>query len=242
MLREPHINLPGIPQHIIQRSNTRGVCFCSDKDYHHYLKYLKKFALKYDCRIHAYVLMTGHVHLLITPMVEHGVSQMMRSLSERYVKYFNRANNRIGNLWEKPFKSSRIDSEIYLLTCMCYIELNPVRVGMVEHPAVYKWSSYQHNAQISENEIIDNHPIYMTLGETEEQQQFVYRGLFLRHLEDDIIHQIRDVLNHKLVLGGSFFKDRTEQITNRKARLGRPGRPRVKEPMADYYTDYDIVT
>jgi putative transposase len=235
MPRKPRFNLPGIPQHIIQRGNNREPCFYSEKDYRQYLDDLKESASKYDCRIHAYVLMTNHVHLLVTPMIENGVSQMMQSLGRRYVKYFNHSNNRTGTLWEGRFKSSLIDSDIYLLTCMCYIELNPVRARMVEHPAEYKWSSYQKNAQMSENAFIDYHPIYMTLGETSDERMFVYRELFQRHLDDDTIHQIRDALNHELVLGRSYFKDKIEEITNRQTRLGRPGRPCVKEGCAEYY-------
>ena len=235
MPRKPRFNLPGIPQHIIQRGNNREPCFYSEKDYRRYLDDLRESASRYDCRVHAYVLMTNHVHLLVTPMIENGVSQMMQALGRRYVKYFNQTYNRTGTLWEGRFKSSLIDSDIYLLTCMCYIELNPVRAHMVEHPAEYKWSSYQRNAQKSDDELIDSHPIYMTLGEAGDERRHVYRGLFQRHLDDDTIHQIRDALNHELVLGRSYFKDKIEEITNRQTRLGLPGRPCVKEDCAEYY-------
>ena len=126
MPRKPRFNLPGVPQHIIQRGNNREPCFYSIQDYQQYLEDLKTSALKYDCRIHAYVLMTNHVHLLITPMIENGISQMMQALGRRYVKYINATYNRTGTLWEGRYKASLIDSDMYLLTCMCYIELNPV--------------------------------------------------------------------------------------------------------------------
>ncbi len=151
------------------------------------------------------------------------------------MKYFNQTYDRTGTLWEGRFKSSLIDSDIYLLTCMCYIELNPVRACMVEHPAEYKWSSYQKNAQKSDEKLIGSHPIYMTSGRTGDERRYVYRGLFLRHLDDDTIHQIRAALNHELVLGRSYFKDKIEAIANRQTRLGLPGRPRVKEDCAEYY-------
>ncbi len=235
MPRKPRFNLSGVPQHIIQRGNNREPCFYSEKDYRRYLDDLKHAALKYHCKIHAYVLMTNHVHLLITPMIENGVSQMMQALGRRYVKYFNQTHDRSGTLWEGRFKSSLIDSDIYLLTCMCYIELNPVRANMVVHPGEYKWSSYQQNAQASGDKFIDTHPICRTLGETGDERRYVYRELFQRHLDNDVVHQIRDALNHELVLGRSYFKDKIEEITNRQARLRKPGRPRVEEVCAEYY-------
>ena len=199
MPRKKRFNLPGIPQHVIQRGNNREPCFYSTQDYQQYLNDLKASALKYDCRIHAYVLMTNHVHLLITPMIENGISQMMQALGRRYVKYINATCNRRGTLWEGRYKASLIDSDMYLLTCMCYIELNPVRAGMVKHPAEYKWSSYQQNAQETKSDLIENHPVFSKLGDTVEERQFVYRGLFQRYIENDVIHQIRDALNHELV-------------------------------------------
>ncbi len=234
MSRKPRFNLSGVPQHIIQRGNTRESCFYSIEDYQQYLDDLKQSAFKYHCRIHAYVLMTNYVHLLVTPMIEEGVSQMMQALGRHYVHYFNQTHNRTGALWERHFKSSLIDSDIYLLTCMCYIELNPVRAQMVVHPGEYRWSSYRGNAQDKEDKVIRCHPIYKTLGETSDERQFVYRELFQRHLDNDIIHQIRDALNHELVLGRSRFKDRIEKITKRQTRLCLPGRPRVEEVCAEY--------
>ena len=234
MPRKPRFNLVGVPQHIIQRGNNREACFHTENDYRHYLDDLRFSSFKYECCIHAYVLMTNHVHLLVTPMAENSVSQMMQSLGSRYVRYFNQQHNRTGTLWEGRFKSSLIDSEIYLLTCMCYIELNPVRAGMVTHPGNYKWSSYGGNAQLRDDDIIQRHPVYMSLGETTDERRFVYRELFQQHLDDDTIHQIRDVLNHEIVLGSSSFKDKIEKLTRRKTRLGRPGRPCVRDEHAGY--------
>ena len=151
MPRKPRFNIVGIPQHVIQRGNNREPCFYSEQDYQRYLKDLSDSAKKHDCRIHAYVLMTNHVHLLVTPMVEHGISNMMQALGRRYVYYINKNYQRSGTLWEGRYKASLIDSERYLLTCMRYIELNPVRAKMVEHPGEYPWSSYQANAQKNMN-------------------------------------------------------------------------------------------
>ncbi len=235
MPRKPRFNLPGIPQHIIQRGNNREPCFYSERDYHRYLDDLEQSASKYHCLVHAYVLMTNHVHLLVTPSEENGISQMMQALGRRYVKYFNDSYGRTGTLWEGRFKSSLIDSERYLLTCMCYIELNPVRAGMVNYPGEYEWSSYRHNAQMCNDKLLNYHPVYASLGETDDERQFVYRGLFQRYIDNDTIHKIRDALNHELVLGRSYFKDKIEEMTNRQTRLGKPGRRRVEEENACYY-------
>ena len=138
MPRKPRFKLIGIPQHVIQRGNNREPCFYAEEDYRRYLDDLQECASKFDSRIHAYVLMTNHVHLLVTPMTEHGISQMMQALGRRYVYYVNKTYKRTGTLWEGRYKSSLIDSDRYLLTCMRYIELNPIRACMVIHPGEYK--------------------------------------------------------------------------------------------------------
>ena len=124
---------------------------------------------------------------------------------------------------------------MYLLTCMCYIELNPVRTGIVDHPADYIWSSYNHNAQVAYQEIVEAHPVFTMLGDTKEERKFVYRSLFERYMDNDIIHQIRDALNHEMVLGRSHFKAKIKILSYRKTRPGKSGKPRVKEERAEYY-------
>lgn len=234
MPRKPRFNLTGIPQHVIQRGNNREPCFYSEQDYRRYLDDLKQSAIKYDCRIHAYVLMTNHVHLLVTPMKDHGISNMMQALGRRYVYYVNKTYRRTGTLWEGRYKSSLVDSDYYLLTCMRYIELNPVRANMVEHPGEYKWSSYSANAQDAYDNLIEQHPKYLELAKLDEERKTAYRELFRNHMDSDILHEIRDSLNHELVLGRSYFKDKIEAITNRQTRLGNPGRPMVGEEGAIY--------
>jgi putative transposase len=235
MPRKPRFNLPGIPQHVIQRGNNRDPCFLAEEDYRRYLEDLQKAAEKYACRIHAYVLMTNHVHLLVTPMVDHGISQMMQALDRRYVYYINKIYKRTGTLWEGSYKSSLVDSDRYLLTCMRYIELNPIRANMVEHPGEYKWSSYHANAQGKTDALIESHPIYNQLDSSTEVRQAAYRELFRHHIDNDTLHEIRDALNHELVLGRSYFKDKIEEMTKRQTRLGQPGRPKVEEEAAVYY-------
>jgi putative transposase len=234
MPRKPGFNLVGIPQHVIQRGNNREPCFYSEQDYQRYLYDLNEAAKKYDCRIHAYVLMTNHVHILVTPMVDHGISNMMQALGRRYVYYINKNYHRSGTLWEGRYKASLIDSDQYLLTCMRYIELNPVRASMVEHPGEYKWSSYHVNAQNGCDVLIEAHPIYVELGLNVALRQAAYRELFKHHLDNDSLHEIRESLNHELVLGRSYFKEKIQEITNRQTSLGTPGRPMLGEEGAIY--------
>jgi len=235
MPRKPRFNLSGIPQHVIQRGNNRNPCFFAEEDYSRYIDDLQKVAEKHCCRVHAYILMTNHVHLLVTPMVEYGISQMMQSLGRRYVYYINKLYKRTGTLWEGRYKSSLVDSDRYLLTCMRYIELNPIRANMVGHPGEYKWSSYHANAQGKTDSLIESHPIYNQLGSSVEIRQQTYRELFRHHIDNETLHDIRDALNHELVLGRSYFKDKIEEMTERQTRLGQPGRPKIEEEAAVYH-------
>lgn len=237
MPRKPRFTLPGIPQHVIQRGNNREPCFLAEPDYRRYLEDLQATAEKSACRIHAYVLMTNHVHLLVTPMQELGIAEMMQALGRRYVYYINKTYRRTGTLWEGRYKASLVDSDAYLLTCMRYIELNPVRAEMVNHVGEYKWSSYGANAQGRADVLLTPHPLYTALGENAAIRQHAYRELFRHHLDSDALHEIREALNHELVLGRSYFKDKIEAMTERQARLGIPGRPRAEEEEGIYYIE-----
>lgn len=236
MPRKPRFQLPGVPQHIIQRGNNREPCFYAEEDYFRYLEILKEALSRNQCALHAYVLMTNHVHLLVTPLKEHGISHMMQDLGRKYVSYVNHTYKRSGTLWEGRYKASLVDTEVYLLTCMRYIELNPVRANMVKHPGDYKWSSYGHNAQGKPTQRIKAHPIYLALDKVEETRQKVYRELFRCHMDDDILHEIRDAVKQELVLGREDFKDKIEQMTKRQTRRGRDGRPplHVEDEQAIY--------
>lgn len=172
--------------------------------------------------------MTNHVHLVITPMAENAISQMMQALGRRYVRYINKTYKRTGTLWEGRYKSSLIHSEQYLLTCMRYIELSPLRARMVNHTGEYQWSSYASNAQG------EPHPIYLQLGTSPSDRVVNYRELFRHHIEGGLLHDIRESLNHELVLGNSYFREKVEEMTKRRVSLGKPGRPRVKEESAVY--------
>jgi putative transposase len=229
MSRKPRFNLPGIPQHVVQRGNNRKPCFFADADYRRYLDDLTAAASKYQCQIHAYVLMTNHVHLLVTPLVECGISKLMQALGPRYVRYVNKRYKRSGTLWEGRYKSSLIDSDRYLLICMRYIEMNPVRARMVEHPGDYRWSSYRANAIDESAELIDEHPVFSAMASKRSHRRHAYRELFRQDLDEEAIRQVRENLNRELVLGRAEFKDKIERMTHRQTRPGSPGRPGIRD-------------
>ncbi len=145
MPRKPRFYLPGRPTHVMQRGHNRNVVFFADQDYLEYLRCLKQAADQYGCKVHAYILMTNHVHLLVTPERKDSIGQLFQGLGRHYVRYVNETYKRHGGLWEGRHKGNVIQSQAYLLTCMRYIEMNPVRAGMVDHPAKYRWSSYASN-------------------------------------------------------------------------------------------------
>lgn len=234
MSRKPRFNLPGIPQHIIQRGYNREPCFYGEDDCRCYLDELQDAAIRNQTHIHAYVLMTNHVHLLATPESPYGVTHMMQDLGRKFVRHMNRRYRRKGSLWEGGFKASLVDGEAYLFTCMRYIEMNPVRAGMVSHPGAYRWSSYSANAAGHMNRLIGYHPLYLALGETAVRRQYAYRELFLSHLDNEALHAVREALNQELVLGREDFKNTIEAMIKRQTLPGLPGRPRVDD-VAGYY-------
>ncbi len=234
MARKPRFTLPGIPQHVIQRGNNREPCFYTEKDYWRYLHDLKEAATRNQAAIHAYVLMTNHVHILVTPGQSYSITHMMQDLGRKYVRYINHTYQRTGTLWEGRYKANLIDSEAYLLTCMRYIELNPERARMVSHPSEYRWSSYACNATGQANLLVNPHPLYDALGNNAQQRQSAYRELFREHMDNRQIHAIREALNQELVLGREDFKVKIERMTKRQVRPGQPGRPRVEEEQAEY--------
>ena len=224
MARKPRLYLEGCAQHIIQRGNNRSACFGSDEDYKAYLHYLKEAAVKYSVEVHAFVLMTNHVHLLVTPANEKATGLMMQSIGRRYVQYFNHTYGRTGTLWEGRYKSTLVDSETYLLTLYRYIELNPVRACMVGHAAEYPWSSYQHNALGKEIKLISGHSKYMELGEDPESRQKNYRTLFCGHMKEEDIKAIRTASEKAWILGSEKFYADFERRTGLSSfGIGRGG-------------------
>lgn len=218
--------LPNIPVHLIQRGNNRQACFVGHEDYRCYLEWLKEYADQTGCHIHAYVLMTNHVHLLLTADRLDSVGQLMKALGQRYVQYFNRAYRRSGTLWEGRFRSCLIQDELYLLSCMRYIELNPVRAGMVAHPGDYPWSSYGINAQGESSRLVKPHELYGRLAKDIHSRQVAYRELFRNELEPGLVDQIRQTTNGNVVLGNDRFGKEVADILGRRVTLGSAGRPK----------------
>ena len=213
MPRFPRLNLPNIPQHIIQRGNNRQPCFFVDQDFAVYLDKLREYAIEFKVAIHSYVLMTNHVHLLATPITGDGVSKMMQALGRYYVRYFNKCHGRSGTLWEGRFKTSLVDSNAYFLTVSRYIELNPVRAKMVSHPSEYTWSSYQFNGMQKPIKLITPHDLYIELGSTPELRAKQYQTLFELDIPDFKIQEIRTAANRSKVLGEEQFLRQIELQT-----------------------------
>lgn len=226
MPRMRRLDLPGVAQHVIQRGNDRKPCFFRELDYIRYLQDLRDAALKCNCAVHAYVLMTNHVHLLVTPASSGAVSRMMQNLGRAYVRYINDHRSRTGTLWEGRFKSCLVDDESYLLACSRYIELNPVRAGMVERPEHYRWSSYHANALGVCDLLVSPHPTYLRMGLQAADCRDAYRDLVAQGVADTELSQIRMYAQQQRALGPTNFQAHVESSLLRRARPGIPGRPR----------------
>lgn len=224
LMRHPLRYCPaGIPVHVIQRGNNRIDCFRSNQDYATYANCLDEAARKYGVDIHAWVFMTNHVHILVTPQGDAAVSRMMQYLGRLYVRYFNQVHSRSGTLWEGRFRSCLVDTEHYFLTCHKYIELNPVRAGMVANPETYHWTSYHANALGVRSKLRTPHLVYLGLGSTEAERLVAYRNLFEKGLSGRELRKIRHATNQCLVLGSDHFKTEIERQSGQSGRAGKPG-------------------
>ena len=226
MPRRPRLILPNVPVHLIQRGNNRQPCFVADEDYSFYLDWLREYAVQAGCHVHAYVLMTNHVHLLVSAGRAEAPGEMMKALGQRYVQYFNRTYRRSGTLWEGRYRSCLTQAEDYLLACQRYIELNPVRAAMVAHPAEYRWSSYRANAQGEADRLLQPHEVYRALGTDVENRQAAYRELFRHELEPGLVDEIRRATNGNFALGSERFGVELAQLLGRRVTPGKSGRPR----------------
>lgn len=246
MPRHLRLRLAGVPFHVIQRGNNRGRCFSSDAERSLYLALLAELAPRFECAVHAYVLMTNHVHLLMTPGATAGTSSLMKHVGQRYAQYINRTHGRTGSLWEGRFRSCIVDSDGYLLRCCRYIECNPVRAGMAGDPAEYPWSSYRANAMGESNALVTPHPSYLALGETDAQRRAGYLRMFESRMTPAELTRIREATNGGFVLGRAEFVAEVERMSGRVARRKeirivprcgtggltpvRPGRPSREAP------------
>ena len=228
MARPPRFNLADVPQHVIQRGNNRQATFFGDDDFQHYLDCLKAAASKHPCAVHAYVLMSNHVHLLMTPRTPGAVPLLMQSLGRRYVRHVNDTHRRTGTLWEGRYRACLVESERYLLACYRYIEMNPVRANLVNNPADYPWSSHRHNALGEGSDIILDHPLYEALGTSASERRAAYRDMFGHPMETGLLKDIRASVNGCRVLGRERFKDEIEAALGRRVRPATRGRPRKR--------------
>ena len=201
MPRKPRFIIPGYPQHVVQRGNNRQPVFHCEQDYRFFLKLLRQGCKDYGCSIHAYVLMTNHFHLLITPHMHNSIPELMQAIGRRYVHYFNIRYERTGGLWEGRYKASLIASDRYLLTCYRYVELNPVRAGMTPNLGDYHWSSYSANALGRPDTLLVLHPTYLGLGADVESRQRAYRALFKDCLSEFDLALIRNSLRGCWAIG-----------------------------------------
>ena len=212
----PRILLPGVPVHHVQRGNNRGPVFVDDRDRQLYRELLLEGCHRLECAVHAYVFMSNHVHLLLTPSRADAITQLTQWMGRKYVRAYNTRHQRTGTLWDGRFRSSVIDSARYFLTCCRYIDQNPVRAGMVRLPAVYRWSSYARLAHGERDDLITEHPEYHALGHSPTERQAAYRALCTPLVESDVAKGIRLAVRRGDVLGPKAFADEVS------ARLGRP--------------------
>lgn len=225
MSRQSRLIVPGLPHHIVQRGNNRHPVFKSDEDYTAYLHWLREAAKETKVQVHAYVLMPNHVHILATPQDATGLALMMQRVGRFYVPYYNRRHERTGTLWEGRFRTSVVDSDTYLLACMRYIELNPVRAGLAAGPADYRWSSFAHHIGQRPDALISDHPLYWALGNTPFQREAAYTALFEDLVPPEQVFRMTDCALRGLPLGSAGFLQQLEQKTKRQVRPGRRGRP-----------------
>jgi len=217
MARLPRVAPVDVPQHVIQRGNNRQICFASEGDFAAYLGWLKDYATRFGVEVHAWVLMTNHVHLLLTPKEQGAISLMMQSLGRQYVRYFNYRYKRSGTLWEGRYKSCVVDAENYLLALYRYIELNPVRANMTTDPANYVWSSYQVHALGKVSSLCTPHALYLRLGADKLGRELAYRDLFNIHVDGKLLGDIRKAIHSGMALGNDRFKYEVERLTNQRS-------------------------
>lgn len=201
MPRSARVVISGVPLHVVQRGNNRAACFFSEGDRLAYLRLLLEYSREANCLIHAYCLMTNHVHLLFTPGEADACGWLMKNVGQHYVQHVNRVHGRTGTLWEGRFRSSVAASAEYILACYRYIELNPVRAGLADHPGKYEWSSYRHNADGQEQSLLGPHPVYLGLEDEPALRRRTYRGLFDIPIPQEMLDEIRSATRIGRVLG-----------------------------------------
>src|SRR5258706_1335850 len=232
MPRRARIMLAGIPVHVVQRGNNHGACFFRDEDRAFYLHHLERLLRPSGCILHAYCLMTNHVHLLLTPLHASSCGSLMKHLGQLHSQYVNRTYERTGTLWEGRFRSCLVQSDEYLLACYRYVALNPVRAGMVEHPRQYPWSSYRANAEGESSRLVIQHQEYVRLGARVSDRRNAYRALFDSVKAVDRSDEIRQATNGNFALGNEAFRSDMAATLGRRVEPAKAGRP-VRQSAAD---------
>lgn len=226
MPRQPRYFVPGIPQHVIARGNDKQAVFFREEDYRRYLAALRKAATNCGCHLHAYVLMTNHVHLLLTPERKQSLPLMMQAMGRTYVQRLNERYERSGTLWEGRYKASLVQTDEYLLTCQRYIELNPVRAGMVQAPGDYPWSSYRYHALGADDPLLTPHEVYLALHARPDLRRRAYRSLFSDTLGEDLLLRLRHETRICGVIGSDPFRQQIAALLGRTLPTGTRGRPK----------------
>lgn len=230
MARLPRLAVPGYPHHLIQRGNNRQAIFAATADYETLLSMLDENARKFEVELHAYVLMTNHFHLLATPATQEGLPLLMQAVGRRYVRYFNQRQGRTGTLWEGRYRSTLIQADRYLLACMVYIDLNPVRAGLVAAAEGYPWSSHGHYAGLRTDRLITPHPLYWSLGNTPFAREAAYSEMVAAGVTADQERALTESALRGWALGESDYVEELQKRTARrvaKAKAGRPPRKTV---------------
>lgn len=225
MARLPRLTVPGYPHHVILRGNNRQAIFARSADYQRLLDLLEESARQFELQIHAYVLMSNHFHLLLTPATQDGLPKMMQALGRSYVRYFNRSQQRTGTLWEGRYKSTLIQSERYLLACMAYIDLNPVRAGLVERAQDYPWSSHAHYLGLRADRLITPHALYWELGNTPFAREAAYADLVQAGINPVQQATLTDATLRGWALGEPDFVADLQKRTERRLLKSHAGRP-----------------
>ena len=228
MARLPRYFVKGVPLHIILRGNNREPVFLNDEDCQFFKEALLDASRRHGLAIHAYVFMTNHIHLLASPTTEDSVPKTMQSVGRRYVQYFNFHYQRTGTLWEGRYRATVVDAENYLFECMRYIELNPVRAGMVRHPRDFTWSSYLANAEGRVDGLVTPHGLYRCLAQDEGERRAAYRALVKMPMDATVLDEIRACTNKGWALGKGRFQEKIERLTERRAAPLPKGRPKSK--------------
>jgi len=226
MPRRARCYIPGLPFHLVQRGNNRDACFFEPANYQYYLTLLSENMPRYGVVLHAYVLMTNHIHLLLTPEETDSISRLMRVVGSKYAYYLNKSYKRSGTVWEGRHKSSLVDADNYLLKCYRYIELNPVAAGMVQSPQEYKWSSYRCNAWNEAQALVTPHVNYLSLADNTEERCYRYRELFKAQQCEKDLHLIRSAMHYCQPVGDSRFKKSIERQIGHRLGYAKRGRPR----------------